>query len=265
MTEDPPKTLFHYTSPAGAMGILAGTAWATMVHYMNDASEFQYPLSLARELILEELGDNTGTAQQLRLCNDYLDVLRHLSVFAFCLSADGDLLSQWREYCPPAGGYAIAFDSAALADVCGRQGFRMVQCTYERTEQLALLKPVIREIINTAGQLPAGSSGIDMYRAAPAHVSEVAASIKHPSFAAEREWRIVGPRGDELKYRSTAGLVVPYRDVRVMEPDLHTIAFLRVGPHQHQELAGRSIRLLSMTTMGWPLNVDYAKAPPRVV
>src|SRR5262245_7768346 len=127
-----PEELFHYTSAAGARGILtSATVWASMIHYMNDAQEFRYALRLARQLVLTA----TGAEQHHRtVCDNFLSSIERMAVFVFSLTSHKDQLRQWRAYATN-GGYAIGFPTEHLQAIARNVGAQLVRCDYNPDSQ----------------------------------------------------------------------------------------------------------------------------------
>src|SRR4051794_31261589 len=109
-----PKVLYHYTSPAGLMGIIEShCVWASDIRYLNDVNEF----SVAQKTlatVLEELRDRMSGETERRVLK-LLDITRisqwfeeeRYRVFVSSFTEVGDLLSQWRGYCPAGAGYSV--------------------------------------------------------------------------------------------------------------------------------------------------------------
>jgi hypothetical protein len=111
--------LYHYTSAAGLIGLLGTDAtsarmWMTQIQYMNDDSEFYHAYEFARSEI-ESLKEECPNARRVisgiwGIPHDLKDrnlppVKRTMITryFAFSLTENPDLLSQWRGYCPDGG------------------------------------------------------------------------------------------------------------------------------------------------------------------
>src|SRR5262249_36837228 len=112
------------------------------------------------------------------------DLRAHVTVCSFSLSADGDLLSQWQGYCPKGGGYALGFSGPMLARALG-SGWSMQKCLYEKSEQEALLAPLIEWTVSEA---PTGPGLLESFWP---RFLRLAPLIKDQAFKAEQEWRIV--------------------------------------------------------------------------
>jgi hypothetical protein len=101
----PPPPLFHYTSLAGLLGILeTGELWASELRSLNDVAE----LTLGFDLITDEVRRRLGEAPDI-VAEQLLGWIEERSrfgpmLFAAAFTENGNLLSQWRGYCPPTGG-----------------------------------------------------------------------------------------------------------------------------------------------------------------
>jgi hypothetical protein len=269
MTSQPvPEELFHYTSAAGVLGILhKGSVWASMLHYMNDGQEFGYALELTRELLQRQLGNTEDDSECKKTCEEYLTTIERLAVFIFSLSEQRDLLSQWRAYCPPEGGYAVGFRTKELEEIGRPEGFRLVACEYDRDRQIGLLRPVVDQMISTARKLGPAASGIALHRVMTDEFAEVAARLKHPSFEEESEWRLVATRKsfETALSRATLTLIVPYFNLSITTQKGVPVSRVVVGPHRFPELARRSLHFMSAVDRGWPITVEHSKTPYRVI
>jgi hypothetical protein len=90
----PPSTLYHYTTPAGLLGIVENNKlWATHINYLNDATELGY----ARDLLRQPSRATSGRLVPPRAssCTEpaTFDVSKTMDVFVSCFCEDGDLLS----------------------------------------------------------------------------------------------------------------------------------------------------------------------------
>jgi hypothetical protein len=266
MTEaETPETLYHYTTAAGARGILtSGTVWATMVHYMNDAEEFRYALDLARDLISTSAAGYPGSDRH-SICNDFLSVIQRIAVYVFSLTEHKDQLSQWRAYSGN-GGYALGFERKQLRALAHSVNGSLIKCVYAPNLQRETLTPIINEMLNVAEGMPVGSRGLDLYEDFAVRFTRSAAAIKHPSFSEENEWRIVAGPGIEIKsvlYRDGGGLIIPYCQWPLLQGNAYPISTVVVGPTVPNELAARALRYLTSAKYGYPVRVEYSNSPLR--
>jgi hypothetical protein len=265
------RELFHYTDAGGLYGIANyQKLWLTNLHYLNDSKEYYYAFDLLKEIISNEY--------QGLLSEEQLECFGagKAGVFTFSLTEEKDLLSQWRGYCPN-GGYSLCFERDMLNQIITTKRLRVAQCIYDRSVQRDFL---IDHIIGmTPGEYAAnaGNSGgapggagaaityltggqvsIDMALLAPV--------FKHPSFAQEKEWRIislidafysgstVSSMMGNQRYQNMAGLsvrvsrnkLIPYLEVP-LNPGGQNISFkeIVVGPNPHPNLASDACMVLA--------------------
>lgn len=111
--EPPVYPIFHYASADTFVNILRRREiWATNAAYLNDANELSYPVTLAQQ-VLDDLAQEESDADLKSFVHDVAqDVGTHQVYKAWYVasfSSDGNLLSQWRAYCPRGG-----FPSASI-------------------------------------------------------------------------------------------------------------------------------------------------------
>jgi len=126
------------------------------------------------------------------------------ATFVASWSENGNLLSQWRAYCPQ-GGYALGVHAGALESAARSQGFELVPCIYKADEQLAIARAFVAHVVariqeaeieemrnpHQGSQL--GSKG---YQAVAHYIRSdyfgwIAPVFKHEGFGEEREWRLI--------------------------------------------------------------------------
>lgn len=248
--------LWHYTDTRGLLGILNNKVlWATDALYLNDSRE----LLEAHELQVKTLlADDPWSAGETQLTFETFhrwwlhDIAKDLQplegVFVASFCAVDDLLSQWRGY--GAGpGYAIGFAREDLTSWAARVDARLVRVTYGSPDEelAALLRPRSVKVRGT------GEAFVD---------SEMAdvASLKHPAFAEEHEWRVVA-NGDsrELKFRGTRRGLAPYVELPL---DLALISEIKLGPGLSQGTAVRAVERI-LTAKGASAPVSTSKVPFR--
>jgi hypothetical protein len=105
----PEKSLCHYTSATGLIGILESKQlYATDVRFLNDSQELLYAVDLAKQYLtnqpLQSKDDERKAfadfALKLLDTKDNLVVILGTPTFVASFSEENDLLSQWRGYCP---------------------------------------------------------------------------------------------------------------------------------------------------------------------
>jgi hypothetical protein len=258
----PPELLWHYTS-LEALGAMLATEppslMATSVYHLSDTSEVEVAADvLVRVLDAEASREGVSIEQAEQLEGVKRAVRRSRTeevgdidydgiAGVFCLSEDGDLLSQWRSYCPADGGVAIGFVSENLVSrQKGAQKAELVRCAYRQDDaegvlrndrsvyNRTLVEAVWREITD-GGPFMAGLLG---------HFYRIATRIKDGAFAEEKEWRLVTPvvfPGD-MEVRFHRGRAVPYYPISFdcdWGPDL--VRRVVVGPGRLSDLTFRAL------------------------
>ena len=148
---------------------------------------------------------------------------RYAQVFVTCFCNHHDLLSQWRGY-GRSGGFALGFDSAALASTAQEIGGRLERVLYG-AEAVA---PLIAEM---EGLPPTGHPGASGYAYAQREVLPWLARVKNSAFKEENEWRVTVDRATDLFFRSGGNLgVVPYVCIGFAEEALRQVV-ISPGPH----------------------------------
>jgi hypothetical protein len=114
--EEVPKTLYHYTSLEALVSIVRSKRLrASNIRYLNDESE---ALRLRESVVtlLKERESNLREAEMIMRIIEQIEERSKQSLFVASLSAESDLLSQWRAYCPPGLGVSIGFSSDSLSE-----------------------------------------------------------------------------------------------------------------------------------------------------
>jgi hypothetical protein len=224
-----PDVLFHYTTIPGIIGIATNRQlWATSIRHLADAKEFSY----AHQMLASTLRDRASTSTQ-DIISTVDAILVHLtrqgesklsfsgslgSIFVISFSREGDLLSQWRAYCP-SGGYALGFRSEILLKLATEQGFELRQCSYDEEEHRRECERITATVLTAVADVPVdvresliGTPTKISIQALQAlypiqhkvvHEIQAFAPVwKHPSFREEAEWRLVSkPLERPIKYR----------------------------------------------------------------
>jgi len=274
-----PKVLYHYTTQTGLLGILkTDSIWATKIHYLNDASEYQLALDLASEVLRSLLSGEKSTKKRrkVKALLDNLRMIEHMNVCVCSLSARRDLLSQWRAYAGGTTGYSIGLNTACIEAQASRQGFALVQCEYnERTQKELVEQMVVESLDKDFNTTP---SRIDPKRprtiiALPVggdfsvRFAQLAPMIKSPAFHEEDEWRLVSARGVDVRkmsFRAGTSMLTPYFDFSLGTNKASYLSSVTVGPTPHARLSERSTQsLLAHLGVAQPVQVHSSKAPYR--
>lgn len=188
---------------------------------------------------------------------------RFFDGLGFCMSKDGDLLSQWRGYADDARGVSIGFSVAYLKALSeahrgeNRGSFALYQVRYEPDAHESLIEPTYRELrklIDSGAFRRRGSRSLLDSRT-PEEIAEADREIdnaykvlmfkilelfprlyelKAPAFREEREWRLVSifteRTLDACDFRSSRGRIVPYRSYSLLALADTAITEVIVGP-----------------------------------
>lgn len=259
-----PARLYHYTSQEGLLGILEdGILQCSSAHFLSDAKEIEHAVELAVQRLeifwneFEPRDPDIDDDQELvRGLVQQVRGLRSAPVYVFSMSVDGNLLSQWRAYCPESGGYSIGFSSRRLRRLADRQGFKLLRCIYEKDHQRMAIDNLIRETVGTYQEARAEGAPVssELWRSHKVEFlsafSELAAAFKDPAFKEEREFRLVsGPfaktRG-KVRYREGPSTPIPYIEFDLREEERNRLPITRtwIGPTPNEKLAIRAVGAL---------------------
>lgn len=229
LSTDPPTHLWHYTSPAGLIGICkTKTVWATAADYMNDQKEHRLATDSVRHHIkVNLLGSHRAryTDREALLLERMADsAAPRAGIYTFSLSAKRDSVSQWAAYCPPSGGYSIGLPSSQLRAIAREQGFYLAPCLYKHHDHWRLLNELMVWYLDLyrSAALQSGDSdeliGTTAWSFGEA-LARYAPIIKHSSFEHEGEWRLISepkhPTDPQVAFRSGPRSVVPYYELRL--------------------------------------------------
>jgi hypothetical protein len=238
--EKPAVPIYHYTSNEGFLGIARKILWASKLHYLNDSTEFAYAIGLAKDRLgvrSEHYSSKLKTFHEKTL--ESISSIENVHMFVACFSERGDLLSQWRGYCPNQVGYSIAFDREQLEESALRQGFRLIRCEYDKDRQNAIVDELLSEAEGTVDQ----TSPSEAAKHLAMRISEIAPALKHPQFSEEHEWRLAskGPvriTSSQIRFRPSRWTLIPYYLFELCaESEPLKLSHVYVGPNPHMRLA----------------------------
>lgn len=241
--DDNSGLIYHYTSPAGLLGILeTRSIWLSDTQFLNDLSEVRY----AAELVCKQLEDVDQELME-RIERNYLgdDLNLPLETFpyvaSFCKS--DDLLSMWRSY--GADGVSIGFDRACLDRLLSNSGEEWGSLSPEEIGKMR------HAHFGIAGQLvdieyldkwTINDKVVQEIRESDGKLSGFLAGIKNPAFREEREVRIIAFANScttPPQIRENNGRIVPYRPLVF---PFEAIRSITVGPGSLQSSNARAIR-----------------------
>ena len=280
--KQPSSLLFHYASLANVKNIVGGRVlWASDIRYMNDAGELGTAAQLIQAVSANLL--HAGKITDAEVLSQFASWVGHRlenghALFAACFSQRGNLLSQWRGYCPAGNGYSLGFDPIELSKTAAEQRFSLVQCIYDREQQVKLLTEVVAAVVEHArafGEAAPSERHPDnrfhpAFEALELDLLKVAAALKHGAFFEEQEWRVVSEavtRTDmpEIGYRPGTSMLVPYVHFKLPSAadGRLRVAQVFVGPTPHQNLAINSMSSFLSSQVDGQIDIWSADIPYR--
>jgi len=270
----------HYTSLSGLMGIVKDEIiWATNIKFLNDEHEFQHALDLIKDIISRSkiTSDHRNYSLHKEYVNhiterlDSLDANQSDSIFTFSFSEETDLLSQWRGYCPANNGYCIVFDARKLQESIKEifNDCHLVKCVYDLEHKEAQLKKLLNDYWTKYIEANDKKKKKLVVDYLTKEIMLLASYFKHPSFAEEKEHRIVilleyAPDND-LKFREGRFSLIPYIELPAPR---RAINEFYIGPTAHKHLANRALQAFLEKCYGVPIvfidmGIEYSKTPYR--
>ena len=230
--------------------------------FTNDVTEFRHALNLAdQEIRSRRL--SAGTRKRLLA---YVEDVKTANVFLASFSFKRDLLSQWRAYCTPGPGFALGFRAASLP-TGGALWCRLCKCEYSRRQQ----KAAIRELVDLAVGSPSAPvipadhplSGLDF----PNILALIAPLIKHETFSAEKEWRLIlsplnGPHSLVFHRPGTSSIVPYVRLALALDGNPLPLTRVIIGPTREKQLASDAVFSLLRSTDAH-IKIGHSRVPFR--
>lgn len=249
---EPSKCLYHYTGMDGFLGILSTrSVWASEARFLNDTAEVAHFFSsLVGQIKINNHheGPKRDLFQQFQ---EWTKIRNHSrsggspSLFLASFSEDGDLLSQWRGYCPNGGGVSLGFMPNSITQTAKMNGAMLGRCIYKK-ENLEDVATTILDIISNEAQESATSHPSQSYHESFASMElsllKIAALFKHSAYEDEQEWRLIVEPDNQhpspgTKFRNRSGILVPYKELSINggKHDELFIDEVVVGPSQSIE------------------------------
>ena len=230
-------------------------------------------MSLSNDTLEGKLveGAIARVAERDGLCEPGLSTLRrYITIFdkmvdglGFCLSEEGDLLSQWRGYSDDAAGVSIGFSTEYFARLKAEwsksyaPGINLEKITYDLTEHEKDVTPIYERvkvsIADGALEYPGRRSLLDIrteseleeedkrIKSAQTGLSLALLpligslyKLKSPAFREEREWRLLSylfkNPDDPIEYRHSHDRIIPYKPVRLPPGPCEPVLEVVLGP-----------------------------------
>jgi len=273
-----PKILYHYTTQRGFVGIVnSKSIWATNITYLNDSTEFTYAFDVAKRIINYLDKAHYKYAKDLiKLVDDVRLRNIHANHFVCSFTEKGDLLSQWRGYCPDGNGYSLGFSFENLRKLSEKQGFEIIKCVYDYHVQHRLVYPIIIKTLDNYEHIILGSKYEDdkvfllqdFQYTFQNSLLEIASFLKHPAYKEEKEWRLIKKLEDEsfLKFREGASMLVPHIDLMLTDGNEKLfLEDLYIGPTLHPELSKISAAGFLLKNNSDYKSLKYSNVPHRFI
>lgn len=253
--------LYHYCSNNAFHSIIEKRSiWLSSLSLANDSMEGRLVTEILAKIAKEDGLEETSTQRLQKLVGKLDEIIDGLG---FCLSEDGDLLSQWRGYASDATGVSIGFSKGYLerfaegSRIPEKSGFTLQKVEYEYSDQMSLLKPTyteIKEFIDIGAFKNLGKTSLldsrtdeeiekkdqEIKRAFSGLSMTVLTLfaklflLKTRAFSEEREWRLISyfvKSGDDpCRFRATSDRIVPYREYELSPLEESSIVEVIIGP-----------------------------------
>lgn len=235
-----PDVIYHYTSAAGLVGIIQSRSiWATDCLFLNDHKELTHAEDIYQSLHTRWSNESPDEEFSSRI-SEIMKIVqswRSASTLTTSFSEEGDVLSQWRAYCPPEGGYSIGFAGDFWKTLGTSFSLALYKCIYDSDDQTKTILNIIDPVGNQKWGVSPSTFEL-LYRG-------LRAVLKHPSFREEKEWRIVSldPTSiiSGLKYRTIKNCIVPYYNLKFRGESL-PINEIVIGPTLNPEASEYGLR-----------------------
>ena len=269
-----PVRLYHYTSSVGLLGIVKNHClWFSDSSFMNDGSEVMYGLMIFRSVI-NEFMDGKPAAEVEAANQLYQVVVDQKNIYRqtiFCMSDEGNLLNQWRDYGKDVTAYSVEMDTAKLIE---KDAFNfypaLYPLIYDPEKQLDLTRNLFSKIYEIAK-----ATGLDdpqqnetHFAVAAAEVSLLINHFKNPAFAAEKEWRLAcnipaNSKDIAPEFRPSNLGVVPYYIWRRSNPgERLPITSVIVGPTPYAQASDIALKMF-LSRSGYDVSTHYSTIPIR--
>ena len=223
----PVPPLFHYTGAHGVRGILnSDRIWASGAQHMNDWMEVVYGYDIMMGALRRLVRSGGLPERSQRVFSDVLRALEQpdspfVDAYFAAFCERGNLLSQWRAYAGTQG-FAIEVDPIAiegeltLTTKAPARNLRLAKVEYDPDRQREGFKHLLHELTETIEKQHGHSERmiVTLTEFVRIVLSSWAATVKHPGFQEEQEWRVIFQPmiTTEEKYHSTEQFVVRVED-----------------------------------------------------
>ncbi len=257
------KVLYHYCSTNSFKAIVeTHVVWLSSLSLSNDSMEGKLVASVVSYLAERDGLDHVSTKQLQDMITPFEQIIEGLG---FCLSEEGDLLSQWRGYAADATGVSIGFSREYIEWLAEESrdrdkdeaGFSLAKVKYEPEEHKEEVGPIYSKakqlIEEGALKVPGLRCLLDLrtdeqikqenkkVKTANSALIFTMLSLfpklfllKSPAFREEIEWRLLSylvlSEEDTCFYRALQDRLIPYRSFQLKQPERQPITEVILGP-----------------------------------
>lgn len=256
-----PSVVYHYTSLAAMIDICqSGVIRCSNIRFSNDPAEVSYGHDLVEGLIRKRFRGIPFDA--------LFRTMAKMDYYAASFSAAPDSLPQWRAYCANGRGVAIGFNS----DVFARHEHLIFgRVEYERLRQEQFVNRVLDLYEPRIAEAEGDTASVAR------HVAEIgetlviiAGLLKDEAYASEHEYRafVTQPRvrqfqSYDVKFRATAGSVVPFLEFSFADAAMPPVTEVMIGPCLDPAVTAPSIEAFLEQTFSVPPCVTRAAVKMR--
>lgn len=253
--------LYHYCSNNEFYSIISKREiWLSSLSLSSDSMEGKLVTKLIGGMAKADKLDEI-TIQRLTSSVSLLEEV--IEGLGFCLSGEGDLLSQWRGYAEDATGVSIGFSKDYLDKLSEASkntelpGFTLQKIIYDYNAQQELLKPTykkIRELIDEgAFRMPRmktllGAKSQEEIDAENEKIKKTFSALnltiltlfaslfllKTKAFQEEREWRLISflvkVTTNKCLFHASPNKIIPYRKYSLLDLGESPIVKVILGP-----------------------------------
>jgi hypothetical protein len=249
------QTLFHYCSSSSFASIISTkTIRLSSLTCSNDAFEGKVVKDILSGFAENVEGEHPHFKTIFKVLDSVFTIYDGLG---FCLSEDGDLLSQWRGYADNGQGLSIGFNQKYFEKLSKKlksedtKSFSLRQVLYERNAQEERLRPLYNGLMKgfnlekaetnagKANKLRTVMTILQGIMESSIHLFD----LKSPAFSEEKEWRLIaglvkahepGDKAD-CQFKASPDRLVPYRLLNLEKIGIPVINKIILGPKHRSD------------------------------
>jgi hypothetical protein len=256
-----PNELYHYTNLNGFSGIInSSELWLSNLYFLNDKNEFE----LGLKFVIEQLESYKSGFSVLKPTKYFIEALEKAidfikekdAPYILSMTANSDLLSQWRGYTNNGVGVNIGFNKKYFKE----NDLKVYKCIYNIEKQKEIINHILTQsifmfigIADSQGIFK-DSDDIDLsqYDKAVTIAGQYfidktiffCSLIKDKSFEEENEWRLLlVDEESEINFINVGNYFKPFKKIKIKDLN-YSINQIMMGPNSEQELCGSSMKML---------------------